>query len=211
MHETIDRPAALSGMRKLPLVLLFVATQVLLACSTFNVVPVNAPAVNTVFDPSGTIPVQDHSAPIWTDGFLQSRSFQSVAGAPAAGMFGYEYRIDLRQVAGILSIPFITSLAIDFGPHVSTLDFDGDGRPDDAYVVTSGGLGNIGVSSATREGNVITFNFSPPVAGGASRGRGDSTFFFGLVSTHPRREITATANNNQGPPLTLSAWAPNYP
>jgi hypothetical protein len=198
-------------MRKAHLVLLLVASQVLVACSSLSVVTVNAPAVNTVFDPSGTIPVQDHTAPIWTDGFLQSRSFQGVAGAPAAGLFGYEYRIDLRQVAGILSIPFITSLAVDFGPHVNTLDYNGDGRADDVYVVTTGGLGNIGVSSATKSGNVITFNFNPPVAGGASPGRGDSTFFFGLASTHPRREITATANNNQGAPLTLSAWAPNHP
>ena len=198
-------------MNRLHLALLVAAMHTLVACSSLRVVPVNAPAVNTVFDPSGTIPVQDHSAPIWTDGFLQSRNFQGVAGAPAAGMFGYEYRIDLRQVAGVLSIPFITSLAIDFGPHVSTLDFDGDGRADDVYVVTTGGLGNVGVSSATKDGSVITFNFNPPVAGGASRGRGDSTFFFGVVSAHPRREITATANNNQGPPLTLSAWAPNYP
>lgn len=143
--------------------------------------------------------------------FLQSRNFQGVAGAPAAGFFGYEYRIDLREVAGVLSIPFITSLAIDFGPHVNTLDFNGDGRADDVYVVTSGGLGNVGVSSATKEGNVITFNFSPPVAGGVSRGRGDSTFFFGLVSAYPRHEVTATADNNQGPPLALSAWAPNHP
>ena len=197
-------------MRKLHVLLLSIACQVLLACS-LRVVPVNAPAVNAVFDPSGTIPVQDHSAPIWTDGFLQSRNFEGVAGAPAAGMFGYEYRIDLRQVVGILSIPYITSLAVDFGPHVNTLDFDGDGRADDVYVITSGGLGNVGVSSATKSGDVITFNFNPPVAGGGGPGRGDSTFFFGVVSTQPRREITATATNNQGPPLSLSAWAPNHP
>jgi hypothetical protein len=198
-------------MSRLHLALLFLAVQGLVACSSLRVVRVNAPAVNTVFDPSGSIPVEDHSAPIWTDGFLQSRNFKGVAGAPAAGMFGYEYRIDLRQVAGILSIPFITSLAVDFGPHVNTLDFNGDGRADDVYVVTSGGLGNVDVSSASKDGNVITFNFSPPVAGGASPGRGDSTFFFGVVSAHARREITATANNNQGPPLTLSAWAPDHP
>ena len=198
-------------MRKFHLLLLLAALLTLGACTSLRVVPVNAPAVNHLFDPSGTLPVQDHSAPIWTDGFLQSRNFAGVAGAPAAGMFGYEYRIDLREVAGVLSIPFITSLAVDVGPHVNTLDFDGDGRADDVYVVTSGGLGNVGVSSATKDGNVISFNFNPPVGGGASRGRGDSTFFFGVVSTHPRREITATANNNQGPALTLSAWAPDHP
>lgn len=207
--ETARQPRALSGMRKLHIALLLFASQSLLACA-LSVVSVNAPAVNTVFDPSGTIPVQDHTAPIWTSGFLQSRSFQGVTGAPAAGMYGYEYRIDLREVAGILSIPYITSLEVDFGPHVNTLDFNGDGTRDDVYVVTSGGLGNVGVSSATKSGNVITFRFDPPVAGGASPGRGDSTFFFGVVSTHPRREITASANNNQGPPLALSAWAPSY-
>jgi hypothetical protein len=193
------------------MLLLLLAAQLLVACSSLRVVPVNAPAVNNVFDPSGTIPVQDRTSPIWTSGFLQSRNFEGVAGAPAAGLYGYEYRIDLTQVAGILSIPLIDSLTVDFGPHVSTLDFDGDGTADDVYVITTGGLGTVGVSSATKSGNSITFNFNPPVGGGASPGRGESTFFFGVVSAHPRRDVTVTAANNQGPPLTLTAWAPNYP
>lgn len=197
-------------MKKTHLAILILLSQGLLACS-LKVVTVGAPAVNRVFDPSGTITVEDHSAPIWTSGFLQSRNFQGVAGAPAAGMYGYEYRIDLRDVVGTTAIPYITSLKVDFGPHVDTLDFNGDGDPDDVYVITSGGLGNIGVSSATKSGNTITFNFSPPVAGGASPGRGDSTFFFGVVSQFPRHEVTATANNNLGAPLTLSAWAPQHP
>lgn len=197
-------------MKKTHLPILILLSQALLACS-LRVVTVGAPAVNQVFDPSGTVTVQDHTAPIWTSGFLQSRNFQGVAGAPAAGLHGYEYRIDLTQVAGTTAIPYITSLKIDFGPHVSTLDFDGDGARDDVYVITSGGLGNIGVSSARKSGNTITFNFDPPVAGGASPGRGDSTFFFGVVSQHPRHEVVATANNNLGPPLNLSAWAPQYP
>lgn len=196
-------------MRKSAVLLLVVLCQALLACS-LRVVNVGAPAVNHVFDPSGVIPVQDHSAPIWTSGFLQSRNFSGVAGAPAAGMQGYEYRIDLRNVVGVTAIPYITSLEIDFGPH-EKLDFDGDSRLDDVYVVTSGGLGNIGVSSARKSGNTITLNFNPPVAGGASEGRGDSTFFIGIVSRHPRREITVRAANNLGAPLALSAWAPQYP
>ena len=196
-------------MRKRHVLVLAVICQALLACS-LRVVNVGAPAINTVFDPSGVVPVQDHSAPIWTSGFLQSRNFSGVAGAPAAGMQGYEYRIDLSNVVGVTAIPYITSLRINFGPH-EKFDFNGDSRLDDVYVVTSGGLGNIGVSSARRSGNTITLNFNPPVAGGASAGRGDSTFFIGIVSRHPRREITVTANNNLGAPLTLSAWAPQYP
>lgn len=197
-------------MKKSHAVLLLLISQVLLACGSLRVVNVGAPAVNHVFNTTGVVAVQDHTAPIWTSGFLQSRNFPGSAGAPAAGMYGYEYRIDLRNVAGITAIPYITSLQIDFGPHIR-LDFDGDSTLDDVYVVTTGGLGNIGVSSATKSGNTITFNFAPPVAGGASPGRGDSSFFFGLVAQHPRHEITVTANNNLGAPLTLSAWAPQYP
>jgi hypothetical protein len=181
------------------------------AAQPLRVVHVSAPAINCVFNPTCKVTVQDLSAPVFTRGFLQSRNYPAAAGALAAGFYIYEYRIDLRDVAGITFIPNITTLTVNFGAN-ARFDFNGDGSRDDVFVVTAGGLGNVNVASAVRSGNNITFTFQRPVAGGSSPGRGDSTFFFGLVSRYPRHNVTATVSTN-APPATLSlnAWAPNHP
>jgi hypothetical protein len=196
-------------MKRFLACLLFLSASALIA-QPLKVVTVAAPAINCVFNPTCKVTVQDLTAPIWTTGFLQSRNYQGAPGAPAAGRWVYEYRIDLRNVVGITAIPFITSLTVNIGP-IEQFDFNGDGKKDDVFVVTKGGIGNIGLLSAIRSGNKITFNFKPPVAGGSSPGKGDSTFFFGVVSKYPRHNVTATAPNNLGAPLMLKAWAPNHP
>jgi len=180
-----------------------------LVAQPLTIVKVQAPNVNFVFNPSGTIVVQDLSSKIWTNGFLQSRSFRGAAGAPAKGLYVYEYRVDLRNEVGITAIPFITSLTVDVGPNVK-LDFNGDKKLDDVFVITKGGMGTIGIASAVRTGNVVKFTFSSPVGGGASPGKGDSSFFFGIVSKSPRKTVIAKAANNMGAALSLKAWAPGY-
>lgn len=179
----------------------------LLGAQTLRVVNVQAPNVNFVFDPSGTIVVQDLSSKIWKNGFLQSRNFQGAAGAPAKGLYAYLYRVDLRNEVGATVIPFITSLTLDVGPNVP-LDFDGDRKPDDVFVITKGGMGTIGLASAVRTGNQVRFTFASPVSGGGSPGKGQSSFFFGIVSRYPRKTVLATAQNNMGAALSLRAWAP---
>lgn len=188
-----------------------------LAAQPLKVVTVSAPAVNFVFNPTGVITVSDKTSPVFAPGFLQSRTFQGASGAPAAGLYVYEYRIDLRNSVGITSIPFVSSMTVSFGPNVP-LDFDKDGKPDDVFVITKGGLGNIGVASATRlNASEIKFVFNPPVAGGASAGKGDSTFFFGLVSkTHSANMgvvMTATPGGFLCPTASLPAskFAPGCP
>lgn len=180
------------------------------AAQPLSIVNVQAPNVNFVFNPTGVVTVQDLTAPVWTSGFLQSRNFSGAAGAPAAGLYVYEYRVDLTNVVGITAIPSIFSISVDIGPNVP-LDFNGDKKPDDVFVVTKGGLGTIGLMSATRSGNTVKFVFSSPVSGGASAGKGQTSFFFGFVSRYPRREVKASAPNNMGAPLLLKAWAPKHP
>jgi hypothetical protein len=187
----------------------FLAAPALFAQS-LSVVEVQAPNVNFVFNPTGKVTVQDLASPIWTGGFLQSRNFQGVAGAPAAGLYAYEYRIDLRNVVGITVIQQIFSMTIDIGPTVK-LDFNGDQKPDDVFVVTKGGLGNVKLKSAVRSGNQITFTFDGSVGGGSAPGKGDSSYFFGVVSKYPRRNVTVSPANNLGANLLLKAWAPNHP
>ena len=186
---------------------------VLSGCITpLKVVNVGAPAINCVFDPSCTVTVTDTTAPIpipaGGTNFLQSRTFVGMPGAPANGLYVYEYRIDLRNALGITYIPCLSSMSIEFGPVVSTLDYNGDGEADQVYVITSGGLGSIGLASAEKEDNTITFTFSAPVCAGGHPGDGQSTFFFGLVSTQPPVNTTAKVKETTGSVYEVQARAP---
>lgn len=185
----------------------------LMAGCALKVVNVGAPAINCSFDPSCTVSVIDSTAPIpipaGGTNFLQSRTFVGNPGAPANGLHGYEYRIDLRNAVGITYIPCLSALTVEFGPVIDSLDYNGDGATgDQVYVVTSGGVGSIGLASATKSGNTITFNFTAPVCAGGSPGKGDSTYFFGLVSAQPPGPVTASVRETTGPVYNVPARAP---
>src|SRR5580765_6931642 len=75
------------------------------AASPLTVVQVAAPGVNCVFNASCSVTVSDTTGSIplnFTAGtpFLQSRTFSGAPGTPAAGLTGYEYRVDLRSASG---------------------------------------------------------------------------------------------------------------
>jgi hypothetical protein len=200
-------------MSKLTVVLIFVLAFTTSCIIPLKVVNVGAPSINCVFDPSCTVTVTDttDTIPIPAGGtnFLQSRTFVGKPGSPANGFYAYEYRIDLSNAIGITYIPCISSMTIEFGPVVSSLDYDSDGvTGDQVYVVTSGGLGSVGLASAEKDGDDVTFNFSPPVCAGGHPGGGQSTFFFGLVSTQPPRPITATVKETTGTVYDVQARAP---
>jgi hypothetical protein len=176
-------------------------------------VDVSAPAINCLFDPTCRVVVTDSTdtIPIGADGpnFLQTRTFRGKAGSAAAGLYVYEYRIDLRRATGILHIPCIDSLSLDFGHLVRTLDLDGDGENgDEVFVVTGGGIGSVGLASAEKSGTTITFGFSNSVCAGGRPGSGQSTFFFGLVSTHAPAQATATLLENTGRTYKVQIRAP---
>lgn len=192
--------------------LLFLFYFPFLTSCNLSIVNVNAPAVNCVFDPTCKILVSDSTAtiPLATDGtnFLQSRTFVGKPGSPANGLYGYEYRVDLRNAIGITDIPCVSNMTIDFGSVVSTLDYDGDGNADQVYVITGGGLGSVGLSSAEQNGNEITFSFDPSVCAGGSPGSGQSSFFFGLTSTQPPNSVTAKVMEVTGLEYSVQARAP---
>lgn len=190
--------------------ILLVLFPVALFAQPLTVVNVNAPAVNHVFSPTGVVTVTDTTAAIWGSGFLQSRYYKALPGSPAAGRYVYEYRVDLRNSVGVLAIGAVTSITVNFGPNVK-FDFNGDGHTDDVFVVTSGGLGTVELASAVRAGNSITFNFAGGgVAQGGAPGTGQSSYFFGIVSARPKKNVTISAANTLGPALSLSGWAPAY-
>ncbi len=176
-------------------------------------VQVSAPAINCLFDPTCRIEVDDsiETLSIGARGprFLQSRTFRGKRGSPAAGLWMYQYRIDLRNAEGILHMPCIDSLSLDSGSIVGTLDLDGDGkRGDDVFVVTRGGVGSIGLASAEKSGRTITFHFNASVCAGGRPGEGASTFFFGLISTHAPVQTTATILESTGRMSKVHARTP---
>lgn len=182
------------------------------AIGQLKVVQVGAPAINCIFDPTCRVTVSDTVAtiPITADGkgFLQSRTFTGSPGAPANGLYAYDFRIDLTNTRTFWRT-CIRSLTIAFGPAVHIFDYNGDGSPDQVYVVTQGGIGTIGLSSASQDpqGN-ISFTFSSPVCSGFFFGRGASTYFFGLTSTQPPQAITATVTGTAGGRYNIAVRAP---
>jgi hypothetical protein len=174
-----------------------------LQAQPLRVVEVSAERLNCLFDPSCRVSGQDttDAIPIPARGpnFLQSRTLIGRRGSAAAGLYIYEYRVDLRRAVGLANIPCLNSMSLSFGPIVNTLDFDGNGDVgDQVFVLTKGGLGTVGLASAGKAGNVITFQFSSPVCAGGRPGDGQSTFFFGLVSTHLPGPTTARLLDSSG-------------
>src|SRR5713226_5206910 len=177
-------------MKNLLFALLLCFAPVVFVAAPLKVVNVSAPAINCPFNPACTVTVNDSSDNVALStggtGFLQSRTYPGAPGAPAAGLFAYEYRLDLRNAVGATAISCIDWMSMSFGPVVSSLDYNGDRKPDQVFVVTGGGIGTIGIASAVQTGSVIRFNFTAPVCKGGAPGRGDSSFFWGLRSEERR-------------------------
>ena len=198
-------------MKKLSMALLLCLTPFAVQAVPLRVVNVSAPAINCVFNPSCTVTVNDTSdnIPMSTGGtgFLQSRTYTGAPGAPAPWANVYEYRIDLLNAVGATAISCIDWMKIDFN-EVAMLDFNGDTRPDQVFVVTGGGIGTIGLASAIQTGSSIRFNFTSPICEGGAPGRGDSSFFWGLVSKTPPKFVMATLHEAGGATHSIKARAP---
>ncbi len=199
-------------MRKLSFALLLCFTPFVVKAVPLRVVNVSAPAINCVFNPACTVTVDDTSDNIVMStggtGFLQSRTYKGLAGSPAADLFAFEYRIDLRNAVGATAISCIDWMTISFGPVVSTLNYGGDAKPDQVFVVTGGGIGTIGIASAIQTGSNIRFNFASPICEGGQPGKGDSSFFWGLVSKQAPKNVTATLHETGGATHVLKARSP---
>lgn len=140
---------------------------------------------------------------------LQTRTFVGAPGTAAAGKTAYQYRVDLSQAVSSAEVPCVTDVTIDIGPTVQ-LNYDGTGTPGDAYVVAQGGLGTIGIFSAVKTGNKVTFTFNQPVCAGASGGTGQSSQFFGVTSASAPKAVTAKAGWPGTVGLDVGARAPAY-
>ena len=146
-------------MRKVLMAVLLCAVSSAAHAAALSIANTSAPAVNCVFDPTCTILVTDTSDTIVLpggtgSGFLQSRTYVGQPGTQAEGLYGYEYRIDLREISGTPA-PSLVSFSIDFG-RVVPLDYNADGVTEHVYIVTAGGLGSIGPDYADKTGNTIS-------------------------------------------------------
>jgi hypothetical protein len=168
-----------------------------------KIVEVNAPKVNCVFQADCNIPVSDTTGNIlipYVDAgtaWLQSRTFAGEAGAPAgAGTTGYEYRVSMTQASGP---GCVLGLTLNFGPS-KQLPYLND-QLADVYVVTTGGLGTVGLDTATRSGDVIEFKFKSPVCSDGPPDIKKTTFFFGLAAEAAPMHVTATMLAIGDPPI----------
>ncbi len=198
-------------MRKLMIAIVMCLAFTSVHAESLRVVEVSAPAINCVFDPACRVVVDDSTdsiaLPASGSNFLQTRTFRGQPGSEGEGLYVYEYRVDLRRAEGILNVPCLTSVTINFGSVVNTLDFNSDGKTgDQVFVVTRGGLGSVGLASAEKTGNTITFNLS--VCAGGRPKSGESTFFFGLVSRNAPQRTTATLVDNSGDEYRVQVRAP---
>lgn len=173
---------------------------------------VAAPAINCVFSTSCSVKVKDTKENLTLSGggkgLLQSRTFSGAEGSLAAGLFAYEYRLDLRDAVGKKSISCIDWISLSFGPVVSTLNYGGDALSDQVFVITSGGTGNVGLATAVQTRGTIRFRFKSPVCAGTSSGQGDSSYFWGLVSTQPAKNVTAVIHETGGATHVVKARSP---
>ena len=184
------------------------------AAGKLNVVTVAAPAVNCIYSPTCSVIVDDTVGQLTLQNldnkntaWLQSRSFTGMAGTPGAGKTGYEYRLDMTEATGALQC--VAGLVINFGT-ITQLPYKNN-APADVYVVTQGGLGTIGISSAEQDGDVITFNFSKFICPSKPANAANTTFFLGLASVHPPAPSLAGVFVTASPPYyNVQARAPQH-
>jgi hypothetical protein len=138
-----------------------------------------------LFSPSCTVYVTDNVAEFAVsggsgNGRLQSRIFQS-----QDGRWVYEYRINMTQVAGLTYPPSADFLAVYHAGTLQQYDFNYDSvATDHVFNISSGGTGTKPVTAAWLAADGYTyFQLSSAVYAGSYPGGGESSYFFGMVST----------------------------
>jgi len=166
-----------------------------------KVVEANAPKVNCVFQADCKIPVTDTSSNISLPflaapgtAWVQSRTFEGEADAPGAGTTGYLYRLSMTEASGS---GCILGFNLNFGPH-KQLPY-ANNELADVYVITTGGVGSIGLKSAERNGDSIAFMLASPLCADGPRDNKKTTFFFGLAGTAAPMHVSANVYGNGDP------------
>ncbi len=182
------------------------------AAEPLLVADVAAPAINCVFNSTCKIVVTDSTGALAIPGvsgnaFLQSRIFAGAPGTPAAGMTGYEFRVDLTHATADAAKICVSGLKLGLGP-ISKLPYPGGRGPGEVFVITSGGLGTVGLATADRTEGAIAFTFSSPVCPGTGSAQGQTSYFFGFAAVTPPHPVTAQVRLDNGQIIDVPARAP---
>jgi hypothetical protein len=179
-----------------------------------TIIDLSSPAVRCVFATNrqcnldgtasvGAIPIPG----IAGSAVLHSLTFPGVADSPAAGLTGYEFRVDLSQATAGPTKVCVTRLTLDAG-RLSGLPYTGRADLFDVFVINTRTPGLVGLASAARAEPAITFVFAKPVCPGAGSDKGESSYFFGFAAAGAPREISARVELDSGETLHVAARAP---
>lgn len=204
-------------MSRLMRMVLFSLVALVLAAPVFAYDVVNTSwTVHCLFSTSCSVTATDYISEFAVNGGsgngrLQSRIFQAQAGSTAAGKWVYEYRINLTPVGGLTWLPYVNQLAISNWGTPLSYDYDGNGIvTDDVFNITSGGIGTKAVTSSFLSSPWTYFVLSNPVYAGSSPGTGESSYFFGLVSSHAPVLRTMWVHTDSGW-VSVTGYAPPVP
>jgi hypothetical protein len=185
-------------MRKLWVLAGICSFATVLSAAPLQIVNVSAPNINCFFNTNCTISGHDlfgsFLVPGTTDqGLLLSRTYVGQPGTPLAGYGAYIYRMDVTRLhSGASQAASIQSLTIPFGREIIARDYGHTGNTNgQVWVITHGGLGTANVASATATPTNITFVFNPPIRGANGTNAGQSSYFFGVVSTNITKRAVA--------------------
>lgn len=125
---------------------------------------------------------------------LRTRTFVGAPGSQAEGLTAYLYRVDFTKAQAETDVNCAVNLRVKI-PGLTPLKYDGETKAD-VFVITSGGLGDVGISSADKVGSTVTLTFSSEVCpeGGFTSNR--SSFYIGMASNqapvpdHAKSELT---------------------
>lgn len=168
------------------------------AQNVLDLARVSAPDVYCIFDQECDPEFVDSGADVALPGavgigLLQSRTLpQGEAGTAAEGLYGYIYRLDLREMTAASERPCILSLSLNFGPFVP-IDYDGDEQLDDYFAIIEGEVGTVAPQFALGEGNTIELDFGNGICvGDPIEGiGGQSSVYIGFTSRRPDRATDA--------------------
>jgi hypothetical protein len=138
---------------------------------------------------------------------LHSLTFPAAPDSPAAGLTGYEFRLDLSLAKTGPTKVCVTRFTLDVGP-LTRVSYTGRVDLFDVFVINTRAPGFVGLASAERAGSAITFVFAKPVCPGAGSDQGESSYFFGFAAAGAPREVSARVEIDSGETLPVSARAP---
>lgn len=157
-----------------------------------SIASISAQDLNCIFDTSCHPSAMDSVSALPIAGVtgrstVHTRTIPAGDMSRAAGKVAYLYRVNLT---GALGGRCVSTFRLPFGA-VEKMPYSERGPYVDAFVVVSGSLGTIGLSSADKTGNIVTFRFSKPVCAGTRPGEGESSLFFGLSAAQAPQQIWA--------------------